>query len=416
MIDTAQVRQHFPILSRLVHGRPLVYLDNAATTQKPLQVTEAISKYYLLHNANVHRGVHTLGDESTQLFHDSRRDIALFFGAGAAELVVTRNTTEAINLVAQSWARQHFKKGDVIIATQLEHHSNIVPWQVVAAQCGARVQYVHVTKQGEVDLQHLRTLLSDSNVKLVTLAHVSNTLGTVLPVETIADVVKKTVNREGEHPLLFVDGAQAASHVPIHFDESNIDFYAVSAHKMFGPMGIGGVFVKQDILEQMQPWLHGGGMIDTVTWESTRYAEDLEERFSAGTPDVAGLVGWAAACEYLGQFSWQDMQEHDQELVVRTIEMLRTFPQVEILGMTEDLPKRVGSVAFIYQGVHAHDVGQILDSVGVAVRSGHHCTMPLHHQFGWDASVRISFQLYNDISELETLREGLQKVQKVFGK
>lgn len=415
MLNPQVVRQDFPIFRRLVHGKRLAYLDNAATSQKPESVIDAIADYYRNHNANVHRGVHLLGDESTQLFHASRRTIADFFGATAEELVIVRNTTEALNQIAWTWGQLMVGAGDVLIATELEHHSNLVPWQELAQRTGAELVFIPVTAEGLLDLAALQELLNKygDRVKLITFAHVSNTLGTVAPVAKMVQMIRAHERRVNGKITLVVDGAQAAPHLPINFDQLDVDFYTVSAHKMLGPMGIGAVLVRQTLLDQLPPFLVGGGMIDQVTLEKTTFARDLEERFTAGTPDVAGLVGWAAACEYLGRFSWNELQAHDTWLLEQTIAMLAGFSQIELIGPT-DMSQRVGSVAFIYQGVHAHDVGQILDSEGVAVRSGHHCTMPLHTKFNWQASIRVSFQLYNGADDIQALATGLHKVANIF--
>lgn len=412
MFSVDQVRQDFPILKRRVHDKPLVYLDNGATSQKPNQVIDAISEYYRAHNANVHRGVHLLGDESTQLFHKSRKTIAHFFGAQPEELVVVRNTTEALNQVAYSWGEQHLQAGQVIVATELEHHSNMVPWQQLAHRKGAKVLYIPVLENGLLDQAAFTQLIASHPVALLVCSHVSNTLGTKNPIEQMAEQLKQ------KHPQakVVIDGAQAAPHLPIHFDKLSVDFYAVSAHKMLGPMGIGGLLIKRDVLTHLPPFLFGGGMINEVRLDEASWADDMEDRFTAGTPDVAGLVGWAAACEYLEKLGMSDVAAYDQVLVKAAVEKLAKVPEVQLVGITEPqlMNEHVGAVSFLYKEVHAHDVGQILDSEGVAVRTGHHCTMPLHHKFGWPATVRVSFQIYNTLEELDILVEALAKVRQVF--
>lgn len=409
-------RSDFPILSRQVNGKPLVYLDNAATSQKPNQVVDAIADYYRNHNANVHRGIHQLGDESTKLFHASRQKIAEFFGARPGELVIVRNTTEAINFVASGWGESAVKAGDVILLTEMEHHSNLVPWQQLAQRKNARLEYVAVLPNGTLDQSDFDQKITLPNIKLFAITHVSNTLGTRNPIEEMIARLRR------KHPdaKVCIDGAQAAPHLPINFGKIDADFYTVSAHKMLGPMGIGALLVRQELLATLQPFLVGGGMIDTVELQTTTFAEDLEERFTAGTPDVASLVGWAAACEYLQQIGMEKLLEYDQFLIEETLRRLEKVSQVQVVGPVTQADRanhgRVGSVAFVYNGVHAHDVGQILDSEGVAVRSGHHCTMPLHHKFEWPATVRVSFQLYNTVEELDVLVTGLEKVEQIFGK
>jgi cysteine desulfurase/selenocysteine lyase len=412
-----QHQKDFPILQRMVHqNKKLVYLDNAATSQKPNVVIDAIAEYYRSHNANVHRGIHQLGDESTKLFHQSRQSIANFFGAEKEELIVVRNTTEAVNQVAYTWGEENISAGDRIIVTEMEHHSNVVPWQLLATKKKAHLDFIQVNKDGRLDLPDLEKKLLQTAVKLIAFSHVSNTLGTVNPV---AQIVGMT-HRHAPQAKILIDGAQAAPHLPIHFKSMNVDFYVVSAHKMIGPMGIGALLIKKEVLENLPPFLVGGGMIDEVSQTATTYAEDLEERFTAGTPDVAGLVGWAAACSYLQNIGMKTLLAHDQSLVAYSLKKLQEIPQISIIGPVPDSHSneydRVGSVAFVYQGVHAHDVGQILDSEGVAVRSGHHCTMPLHTKFQWPATVRISFQLYNTTADIDAFVMALEKVKQIFGK
>ncbi|HAU98691.1 MAG: Cysteine desulfurase [Microgenomates group bacterium GW2011_GWF2_45_18] len=403
-------RADFPILSREIHDqKPLVYLDSAATSQKPKVVLDAIQEYYQLHNANVHRGIHVLGDESTHIFHESRQRIAQFFGATENQLILTRNTTEALNLIAWGWALDHLSEKDVVITTEMEHHSNFVPWQEVCKRTGAKFEVVSVTQEGLLDLQDLSLKLHRKDglrVKLVAVVHVSNAIGTRNPVELIA----KMAHEVGA--MVVIDGAQSAPHLPISFPSLGADVFAFSGHKMLGPMGIGGMIVSQHMLEQMNPVLFGGGMIDEVTTDLTTYA-DLPDRFIAGTPDVAGAVGLAKACAYLTHLNMNDVEQYDRELVVYTLEKISAVEHVKILGSL-DSNKRVGSVAFLLDGVHAHDVAQVLDSEGVAVRSGHHCTMPLHRKFAWAASTRASFSVYSTKTDVDVLVSGLEKVKSVF--
>ncbi len=408
MFNPREIKKDFPILS-LAHpsGKPLVYLDSAATSQKPRSVITAISTYYQNSNANIHRGIHFLGDRSTKLWHESRKMIASFFGAEPEELVLVRNTTEALNFVALGWAEKHIHTDDVVIATQMDHHSNLVPWQELAKRKSAILELVPVTDRGELDSAWLRHKISQhgERIKLLALPHVSNTLGTINPIGKIIDLFPTK-------PTLVIDGAQAAPHMPVDFHSLGVDFYAISAHKMLGPMGIGGLFVKKEILASMDPWLFGGGMIDQVEDASSSYADDLEDKFTAGTPDVAGVVGWAAAVDYLSKLGMEAVFSHDQELVSYTLERLKDNTRVEIAGPTYP---RCGSVAFVYKGVHAHDVAQILDSEGIAVRSGHHCTMPLHTHMGWAATTRISFTVYSTKNDIDRCIEALKKVERTFG-
>lgn len=412
MFDPQEIKHDFPILAKQVHGKPLVYLDNAATSQKPRAVIEAITNYYENHNANVHRGVHQLGDESTRAFHESRKTIADFFGADVEELVIVRNTTEAINQVAYTWGEASIHQDDVILVSELEHHSNLVPWQELAKRKQARLISVPVTATGSIDFEFLRTFdFQHTQVKLIALTHISNTTGSVLDIKQLVNLISDV----SPETKILIDGAQAAPHISLDFAKMGVDFYVVSAHKMLGPMGIGALLVRKNLLVTLSPFLFGGGMIDEVSMEKTTFAENLEERMTAGTPDVAGLVGWAAACEYLTSLDMTAVFAHDQDLVKYALEKLQEIPEITLIG-SHTPEDRVGSVAFVYNGVHAHDVGQVLDSEGVAVRSGHHCTMPLHVKFGWQATVRVSFQVYTTRADIDALVAALGKVKKVFGK
>lgn len=410
MLNPQEIKKDFPILG-LSHpsGQPLVYLDSAATSQKPQVVIDAISNYYQTSNANVHRGIHYLGDKSTRAWHDARETVSSFFGADPDELILVRNTTEALNLVAYS-LEESIHSGDVIIATEMEHHSNLVPWQELAKRTGATLELIPVTPAGLLDLVWLDHRLQStdyrSRVRVVAFTHVSNTLGTINDIQYIQSLVSGLSSLS-----LVIDGAQAAPHMPVDFQALGVDFYAVSAHKMLGPLGIGGVLVKKSRLSTLKPWLFGGGMIDEVTAQSASWAEESEDRYSAGTPDVAGVVGWAAACKYLVDLGLNNVFSHDQDLVTYSLEQLSKIPEVQIIGPSEN---RSGSLAFIYRGVHSHDVAQILDSEGVAVRSGHHCTMPLHTKMGWAATTRLSFNVYTTHEDIDALVRALGKVKAVF--
>lgn len=421
MLDTERIKQDFPILWRKVHAKPLVFLDNAATSQKPRRVIEAIVNYYENHNANVHRGVHQLSDESTDVLETSRERISKFFGAKPSELIFTRNSTGAINGVAYGWADHHLGEGDIILTSVMEHHSNIVVWQQVAARTGAQLEYVEVTEDGILDIGSLKKHFDrfGKNIKLISLTQVSNTLGTVNPIGEIVMMVRDRFTAE-QRPRIMVDGAQAASHLKINFDGMGVDFFTFSGHKMLGPMGVGGLLVRNELLqtEEMRPWLFGGGMIASVQRRSTEFHQDPIERFTAGTPDVASIAGLAAATDYLTELGMENITAHDLSLVEYTLKQLESIEAVTVVGpksagSLED-PKRIGSVSFIYNGVHAHDVAQVLDSEGVAVRSGHHCTMPLHQEMNWQATIRVSFQVYNSTADIESLISALNKVSQVF--
>lgn len=409
MCDAQKIRKDFPILSRTVHeSKRLVYLDSAATTQKPQAVLDAMNEYYLQHNANVHRGIHTIGNESTTVFQTARQKIARFFGADENELILVRNTTEGINAFAYMWGEKYISDGDMVVATEMEHHSNFVPWQQLAKRKRATFTAVYVNEHGELDLHHLEELLKTNKVKLVAVVHVSNAIGTINPIEHIIELSHMYGAK------VIIDGAQSVSHMPINFRELGCDAYAFSGHKMLGPMGIGGLLVRSDLLDELRPYLFGGGMIDTVSIEETTFAE-LPDKFIGGTSDVASTVGLAAACKYLNAIDMKQAFYHDQTLVAYALEKLSTVKNVKIVGPL-DVKKRCGSVAFVYTGVHAHDVAQILDSEGIAVRSGHHCTMPLHAKFGWVATTRASFNVYSTKQEIDVFIQALQKVKVVFGK
>lgn len=424
MFDTVKIKLDFPILSRKINDKNLVYLDNSATSQKPQIVIDAITEYYTNNVANVHRGVHTLSDESTSLFEQSKQKIAHFFGAKKQELIFVRNTTEAINGVAYGWGEQNVVADDVIIVTTLDHHSNIVVWQELAKRKHAHLVFVGITSTGQLDLTHLEAVLKQfsEKIKLVAFPHVSNALGTVAPVMKVVELVR----RANPQIRILIDGAQSAPHMPINFSKLEVDFYTFSGHKMLGPMGIGGLLVREELLktEEMRPWLFGGGMIAEVHESQTTFHDDLSERFIAGTPDVASAVGLAAACAYLENLGMPPVLEHDLELVNYALQELAKVENVIIVGPnfenTPNLnndelnPDRVGSVSFLYEGVHAHDVAQVLDSQGVAVRSGHHCTMPLHTSQNWVATTRASFQVYNSKEDIDSLVKALGKVKEIL--
>lgn len=427
MYDPIKVKKDFPIFQQAENVN-LVYLDNAATTQKPQLVIDAIVNYYKNSNANVHRGVHRLSDESTKMWLDSRQTIAAFFDAKPSELIITRNTTEAINGVAYGWGDYQLKTGDVILSTQMEHHANLVPWQEVCRRTGAELKIIPVLPDGRLDSDWYQAHLT-KKVKLVALQQVSNALGTLHPVNWYIDLAQTMGAR------VLIDAAQSAPHLPINFSKMRADFLVFSGHKMLGPMGIGGLFVRDEIIKsgEMHPWLFGGGMITQVSEVSAEYHSDPTERFTAGTPDVASAVGLAAACTYLHDLNMKMVLEHDQSLVMYAVGKLTKNKKITLLGVTEpafvdatplyelkgEFPElqidRVGSVSFLYKGVHPHDVAQILDSEGVAVRSGHHCCMPLHTKFGWPGSIRASFSVYSTKQDVDRLVLALEKVVTVFG-
>lgn len=407
MFDPAKVKLDFPILKRQVNGKPLVYLDSGATSQKPKVVLDSERNYYEQHNANVHRGAHTLGDEATQLYGEAREKVAKFIGARSEEVIFVRNTTEAINLVAYAWGLDNLKKGDVVVTTIMEHHGNMVPWQEVARRTGAIVEVVGITEDGQIDMDDYRTKLK-LKPKMVAFVHVSNALGTINPVKEMTKLAHKA------GALVLIDGAQAVPHMRVDVSEIGCDFYAFSGHKMLAPMGIGVLWGSRTVLEGMSPFLTGGGMINEVYTDHSTWVE-VPEKFEAGTPNVAGAVGLARAREYLEKLGMEQVREHDKSIVEYTLEKLGNLENIKILG-TLDSELRSGSVSFEYKGVHAHDVATVLDSEGVAVRSGHHCTMPLHNHLGIAASIRSSFNVYTTKDDIDALIKALEKVKTIFGK
>jgi cysteine desulfurase / selenocysteine lyase len=404
-LDVAKVRADFPILHQEVRGRPLVYLDSAASAQKPRAVIDAISHFYTHDNANVHRGVHTLSERSTAAFESARERVARFLRArDSKEIVFVRGTTEAINLVAQSFGRENVGPGDEVLITELEHHANIVPWQMLCEQQGATLRHLPVDPRGDLVLERLEELLTP-RTRILAVTHVSNALGTVVPVKELI----RRAHAKGV-PVL-VDGAQAVTHFPVDVQELDCDFYAFSGHKLFGPMGIGVLYGKRERLEAMPPYQGGGDMILSVTLEKTIYNR-VPYRFEAGTPDVAGTVGLAAAIDYLERVGMESIAAHDRELLAYAEEAVGRVPGVRLLGRARE---RSGVVSFVMEDIHPHDIGTILDREGVAVRTGHHCAQPLMQCFGVAATVRASLALYNTREDVDALVRGLHKVREVFG-
>ena len=403
--DVERIRKDFPALHQEVHGHPLVYLDNAATTQKPQVVIDALSAYYSADNANVHRGVHLLSERATEAYEGARVRIQRFINAGhAREIVFVRGTTEGINLVAQTLGRRTVAPGDEIVITALEHHSNIVPWQMLCEERGAVLRVVPIDDAGEVDGEAYERLLNE-RTRLVAFAHVSNALGTLLP-------IKRMIARAHEHgAVVLIDGAQAVSHLGVDVRDLDCDFYTFSGHKAFGPTGIGVLYGKTELLERMPPWQGGGDMIKTVSFEKTVY-NDLPYKFEAGTPDIAGAIGLGVALDYLDGVGLDRVAAYEHELLVHATRVLSVLPGVKLLGTARE---KAAVVSFLVDGVHPHDVGTILDQEGVAVRTGHHCAMPVMTRFGVPATTRASFALYNTHEEVDALVAALAKVREVFG-
>lgn len=404
-LDVERIRTDFPVLGRRVHGKPLVYIDNAATSQKPRSVIDAVSRFYSTENANIHRGVYALSAESTAAYEGARAAAARFVNAAdPREIVFVRGTTEAVNLVAHSFVRPRLEAGDEIVITAMEHHSNIVPWQIVCEETGARLRVIPITNSGELELDRVPELLG-RRTRFLAVVHVSNSLGTINPVREIAAMA-----RERGIPVL-VDGAQAAPHMPIDVRDLGCDFYAFSGHKMFGPTGIGLLFGRRALLEETPPYQGGGEMIRSVTFEKTTYAPP-PARFEAGTPNIAGAIGLRAAIDYLNGLDWHAIHEHEQDLLKYATEALRGIGGIRLIGTAL---KKAAVISFVVDGVHAHDVGTVLDQCGVAVRTGHHCTQPVMERMGVPATVRASFALYNTRSEVDALVRALEEVRGVFG-
>jgi cysteine desulfurase/selenocysteine lyase len=403
--DVAKVRADFPVLARRVNGRPLAYLDNAASAQQPAAVIDAVAGYARAHHANVHRGVHTLSQEATALYEGARARAQRFVNAASpAEILFVRGTTEALNLVAQSFARPRLAAGDEILVTWLEHHSNIVPWQLLCGQTGAVLRAAPIDSRGVVDFEAWRALLGP-RTRLVALAHVSNALGTVLPVaEMIGEARARGI-------ATVVDGAQAAPHLPVDVQALGCDFYAFSGHKMYGPTGIGVLYAREAVLETMPPWQGGGDMILTVSFTGSTWNQ-LPHRFEAGTPNVGGAVGLAAAIDYLESLGRARIAAHEHELLVHATTALTAIPRVTLIGTA---PEKSSLVSFTVAGLHPHDLGTVLDAEGIAIRTGHHCAMPVMEHFGLPATARASFGLYNTHAEIDALVNGVREAIRVLG-
>jgi cysteine desulfurase/selenocysteine lyase len=406
-LNVQALRAEFPILCQeLRPGVPLVYFDNAATSQKPAAVIEAMDDYYRRYNANVHRGLHKLSEEATDAYEGARKKIARFINAATTrEVIYTRGTTESINLVAHAWGRANLRPGDVVISTEMEHHSNIVPWQMLAEQIGFTLRFVPVTDEGRLDMDAFRGML-DERVKLVTVMHVSNVLGTINPVREIADAAHAV------GALMLVDGAQSVPHLPVDVQALDCDFFAFSSHKMLGPTGIGVLYGQRALLEAMPPWMGGGDMIKRVALTGSQWNE-LPWKFEAGTPAIAEAIGMGAAVDYLSAVGMDNIHQHERAVTAYALERLAEVPFVRVLGPA-DARDKGGVAAMVLQDIHAHDVAQVLDHEGIAVRAGHHCAMPLHQRYQVVSSARASFYLYNTFEEVDHLIEALYKVRETL--
>ncbi len=405
--DVARIRKDFPILDREVRpGVQLIYLDSTATSQKPEAVIEAMNAFYRRSNANIHRGVHTLAEEATALYEQARTKVAKFINAASPnEVVYTRNTTESLNLIAYAWGRANLDSGDLVILTEMEHHSNLIPWQMLAAERGIRLEFIPVTSDGLLDLETYRKLLLQ-DPKLVSFTHMSNVLGTITPAAEIIQLAHQT------GALTLLDAAQSVPHLKVDVQALDVDFMAFSAHKMCGPSGIGGLYGKLKLLEDMPPFMGGGEMIKEVHLRSFR-PNSVPHKFEAGTPAIAESVGFGAAVDYLSAIGMEQVAGHEHEIIEYALERLEEVPGLKVFGPSAD--KKGGVASFTFDGIHPHDVAQILDRDGIAVRAGHHCAQPLHEKFGIPATTRASFYLYSTKGEVDALIEGIYKVKKVFG-
>jgi cysteine desulfurase/selenocysteine lyase len=405
-LDVARIRRDFPILDRKVHGKPLVYFDNAATSQKPRQVIHTLVRYYETYNANIHRAVHTLGEEATAAYEEAREKVARFINAPSTEnIIFTRNTTEAINLVSYSWGRANIHGSDEILLTEMEHHSDLIPWQRLAAEKGATVRYIPLTEHQTLALDGLENLF-EANTRMVAMPHVSNSLGTINPVEKIA----REAQRNGV--MFLVDGAQGAPHLPVDVQAIGCDFYAFSSHKMLGPTGVGVLYGRKELLQEMDPFLGGGEMIRKVTFEGATW-NDLPWKFEAGTPNIADVIAYGAAIDYLTELGMESVREHEMEITAYALDRLRQLNDITLYG-PPDPAERGGVVSFNLGEVHPHDVGQVLDSYGVAIRAGHHCTQPLMRSLGVAGTARASFYVYNTPEEVDVMVEALKATREIF--
>lgn len=406
-LDVWRLREDFPILSRMINGKPLVYLDNAATTQKPRSVIQSLVDYYENFNANVHRGVHTLSMEATDMTEAARRKVAAFINADEPETIIwTRNATEGMNLVAYGWGRANIEAGDEIVTTRMEHHSNLVPWQEIASERGAVIRFLPLAADGSLDLSDVDGIITDKT-KLLTFTHVSNSLGTINPARYL------TEKAHSVGAVVLVDGAQSVPHMPVDVQEIGCDFLSFSGHKMLGPTGIGALYGRRDLLEGMQPFLTGGEMVLQVTYESASWA-GLPWKFEAGTPNIADSIGMGAAVDYLSSVGMDNVREHEKQITEYALARFEEIEEVDVFG-PGDPDLRGGVISFHASEVHPHDLGTYLDQQGIAVRTGHHCTMPLMTTLGVPATTRASFYVYNTEEEVDSLVDGVRGALRYFG-
>lgn len=401
-LDISKIRKQFPILNQQVNGKPLVYLDNAATNQKPQRVINALTAYYEKDNANIHRGIHTLAERATKSYEETRQAMQQFINAKhVEEIIFTRGVTESINLVASSFGRAFLKAGDEVIISGMEHHSNIVPWQMICEEKGVVLKVIPVSEIGELDLEAYQKLVT-TKTKIVAVNHASNSLGTINPIKEIIDIAHK------HEAVVLIDGAQASAHLTINVQELDCDFYCISSHKMYGPTGTGILYGKKELLEKMPPYMGGGEMIKEVTFAKTTY-NDIPYKFEAGTPNIADVIALNEAISFINELGKENIAAHEAELLSYTVEKLSTIQHVKLIGTAQH---KVGVQSFIVDGIHHFDIGQMLDTRGIAVRTGHHCTQPLMEQYGIEGTVRASFSVYNTKEEVDLLAEGIERIIK----
>ncbi len=404
LVDIESVRAQFPILTREVNGRPLVYLDNGATSQKPRSVIDAVSRYYELENSNIHRGVHTLSQDATAAYEDVRKKVRKFINAKYDhEVIFTSGTTGGINLVASSFGASLVRRGDEILITAMEHHSNIVPWQMLCERRGAHLKVIPISKEGEIDIEQYKKLIGPKT-ELISLVHVSNSLGTINPIKEMIEIA------HAQNIPVMIDGAQAIHHTPVDVQDLDADFYVFSAHKMYGPTGVGVLYGKEELLNDMAPYQGGGDMIKSVTFEKTIYNE-LPHKFEAGTPNIAGGIGLGAAIDFIDSIGYDFIMQHEAELSRFAVSQLRDIKGLRFIGTAKE---RAGLVSFVLDGIHPYDTGVILDKLGIAVRTGHHCTQPVMNFFEVPGTVRASFAVYNTKQEIVKLVEGIDRVKRMF--
>ena len=406
IVNSYALRNDFPIFKKKINGKELVYLDNASTTQKPYSVIDSITDFYTNYNSNIHRAVYQLAEEATELYEQSREKIANFINVRPEEIVFTRNTTESINLIAHSWARSNLKKDDGIVITELEHHSNIVPWQILCQEIGTRLEYVGIDENGFLDLEHMKKLISSKKVKLVSLSHMSNVLGTIVPIEGIIKVAH-------EHGIpVIVDGAQSVPHMPVNVKNMDCDFLVFSAHKMLGPTGVGVLYAKKEFLEKMRPFMGGGDMIKEVFKFHTNY-NDVPYKFEAGTPNIADVVGFGAAIDYLEKIGMENIRKHEISLTDYALESILSLKYVTVYG-PRDTKYRGGVMSFNIADIHPHDLATIMNDHGIAIRSGHHCAQVLMQRLDVPATSRASFYIYNTKEEIDKFINAIKEAGRIF--